>query len=93
MIDICKNNNLFIFNGRVGQDKNIGKFTFRDQSVIDYTLGTVDVLKLVSDFIITETDALVSDGHSILSTTLNISCSNLSTDQTTTTKSTQKWDE
>ena len=38
LIDICRNNNLFILNGRFGKDKNLGKFTFRDQSLIDYTI-------------------------------------------------------
>lgn len=35
LIDISKNNNLFILNGQYGQDKNIGAMTFRSTSVID----------------------------------------------------------
>ena len=38
LIDTCKNNNLFIVNGRFGKDKGIGTTTFRDKSLIDYTL-------------------------------------------------------
>ena len=38
LIDICKNNNLFIINGRLGQDRGIGKCTFRNKSLIDYTI-------------------------------------------------------
>ena len=40
LIEACKNNNLTILNGRFGQDKNVGKFVFRDISVIDYVLAT-----------------------------------------------------
>ena len=42
MIDICKNNNLFIINGRFGKDKGIGSATFCDKSVIDYTICTAE---------------------------------------------------
>ena len=38
LLDICKNNNVFILNGRAGKDKGVGNFTFRNKSVIDYTL-------------------------------------------------------
>ena len=70
LIDICKNNNLFILNGRFDKDKNIGNFTFRDTSVIDYMLVSVDTLKLLRSFEIVDTDPIFSDGHSILSCTL-----------------------
>ena len=42
LIDTCKNNNLLIVNGRIGKDKCIGATTFRDKSVIDYTLCTAE---------------------------------------------------
>lgn len=67
LIDICTNNNLFILNGRFGSDKNKGKCTFRDQSLIDYTICSVNVLRLLSNFEIIDTDALLSDGHALLS--------------------------
>lgn len=41
LLDTCKNNNLFILNGRCGTDRNIEIFTFRDRSVIDYVIATV----------------------------------------------------
>jgi hypothetical protein len=34
LIDICRNNNMFILNGRIGNDQN-GAFTFKHKSVID----------------------------------------------------------
>ena len=42
LIDTCKNNNLFIVNGRFGKDKGIGATTFRDKSLIDYTLCSAE---------------------------------------------------
>jgi hypothetical protein len=35
---ICKGNSMFIVNGRVGNDKNIGRFTCRNASVVDYCI-------------------------------------------------------
>ena len=67
LIDLCKNHNLFIFNGRLDNDRSMGNYTFRQTSVIDYTIGTLDVLKLIGQFEIIETDPIFSDGHCILS--------------------------
>ncbi|MEW8546031.1 MAG: endonuclease/exonuclease/phosphatase family protein [Candidatus Thiodiazotropha sp.] len=72
LMNVCKNNNLFIVNGRVGKDKNIGNKTFRDQSVIDYTLCTADCFYLLQQFEIIELDEFFSDGHSLLSWSLNM---------------------
>ena len=74
LIDICRNNNLFILNGRFGKDKRLGKFTFREQSLIDYTLCSFERLKLLIDFEVTETDPIFSDGHSLL--TWSFACAN-----------------
>ena len=71
LLDICKNNNLFIVNGRVGKDKNLGKLTFRDTSLIDYVLSSVELFPFIHDFEVIELDPLFSDGHSLLSLTLN----------------------
>ena len=67
LIEICINNNLFILNGRYGKDSTEGKFTFRDQSVIDYTICSFNCLKIILDFEVIETDNLLSDGHALLS--------------------------
>ena len=48
LMDICKNNNLTILNGRFGDDKNVGQTTFRDVSVIDYVIASLAGLKLLS---------------------------------------------
>lgn len=65
-IEICKNNNLFILNGRMDKDRNIVTFTFRHQSVIDYMISSVDSLQVLGGFEILETDPLFSDGHCTL---------------------------
>lgn len=66
LIDLCKNTNLFILNGRYGQDRDIGAMTFRDVSVIDYTLVSANLFNHLHDFSIGAVDSLLSDGHSLL---------------------------
>ena len=72
LLDICKHNNLFILNGRMGKDKDIGKFTFRDISVIDYSLASPNMLGSIEAFDIIELDPMFSDGHSLLYMELKI---------------------
>ena len=71
MIDICKNNNLFIINGRFGKDKGIGSATFRYKSVIDYTICTAESFDFLHEFEVIELDQLFSDGHTLLSWSLS----------------------
>ena len=66
MIDTCKNNNLFIVNGRYGKDRGIGASTFRDKSLIDYTICTADSFKILQDFEVMKLDPIFSDGHAAL---------------------------
>jgi hypothetical protein len=72
LIQICRNNNLFLFNGRLFKDKSKGSFTFRNKSVIDYVMATAACFKYISDFEIIETDSLFSDGHNALHWTIQI---------------------
>ena len=39
---------------------------FRETSVIDYTVASVNCLSFIEDFSISEEDCLYSDGHSLL---------------------------
>ena len=66
LIQICQNNNIFIVNGRIYNDKESGNFTFRDKSVIDYVLSTAECFRYYSNFEVIETDSLHSDGHSVI---------------------------
>lgn len=72
LVDICKNHNLTILNGRYGQDKNLGSMTFRNVSTIDYTMVSTESFKILQNFQITDLDRIFSDGHSFLSTTITI---------------------
>ena len=73
LIDTCKSCNLFILNSRCGSDKNIGVMTFRNQSIIDYSIISHQALRFVKMFSILELDSLFSDGHSLITTTLSFS--------------------
>ena len=66
LIDVCKNLNLCILNGRFGKDKNTGALTFRKASVIDYAIITTKCFNLLHDFEIIDLDRVFSDGHRLL---------------------------
>ena len=66
LIDTCKNNNPFIDNRRFGKDKGIGTTTFRNKSLIDYTLCSAESFEILNDFEIVELDPVFSDGHSLV---------------------------
>ena len=72
LIELCKNNNLFLLNVRSFKDKAEGKFTFRDKSISDYVISTSDCFNILSHFEIIYTDPIFSDGHNILSWHLNL---------------------
>ena len=38
LLRLCKNNNLYIANGRSGLDKGVGKLTCKNSSLIDYIM-------------------------------------------------------
>ncbi|CAG2188947.1 unnamed protein product [Mytilus edulis] len=73
LIEFCKNNNMFILNGRFGKD-SIGRMTCKNKSVVDYIICTCNVLENILDFEVQEFCRLFSDVHSPLSLTL--SCKN-----------------
>jgi hypothetical protein len=51
LLDICKANNLFIVNGRIGDDKTeSGKLTCKNSSVVDYCICTCSFLQFVYNF-------------------------------------------
>lgn len=50
LIETGTANKFYILNGRFGEDKDVGKFTFKETSVIDYTACSAAVLKLLKDF-------------------------------------------
>ena len=40
LIEICQMHNLYFINGRVGEDRNIGKVICKGVSTVDYAIGT-----------------------------------------------------
>jgi hypothetical protein len=38
LLELCRCNNIFICNGRIGDDKGIGKFTSKNVSVVELVL-------------------------------------------------------
>ena len=48
--NLCKGNNLSIVNGRIGDDRNKGKLTCKNASIVDYCISSVCLLKYFSSF-------------------------------------------
>ena len=68
LLELCKQTGVRILNGRVGDDKGVGKFTFvgsRGYSVVDYVLASQDLFEYVSTFKVHDPNIL-SD-HCLLS--------------------------
>ncbi len=63
LLDFCKSTSLCIMNGRVGQDKQIGKVTTTKGTVVDYMIASPKLFKQICDFYIDDFDPLFSDIH------------------------------
>lgn len=57
--EICQNNNIFIVNGRIGEDK----LTCKNSSTVDYVICSVLMFKLFENFYIHNFCNLYSDVH------------------------------
>jgi exonuclease III len=62
-LNVCKALGLYILNGRVGSDKNIGQTTCRGASVVDYVIASAEVFQHVNSFLIMPFDPMLSDVH------------------------------
>ena len=71
IIDVCKSLGLVIVNGRLSEDKNIGKFTCHNRnqgkSTIDYAIMSPLLLQNISHFSVCEFDDMLSDTHCAIS--------------------------
>lgn len=65
-IDFCKNNMVYILNGRFGHDV-FGRPTSKNNSVVDYIACTANILECVIDFEVFNFSKLYSDVHTPLS--------------------------
>ena len=73
LLSMCKNNNVFICNGRAGDDKGVGRVTSNQTSLIDYLILSPDLFPFVSKFRVNDFDPLISDVHCRLHVTLSTS--------------------
>lgn len=72
LLDFCKNNNLFIINGRLGQDAVLPQLTCKNSSTVDYILSSSQNFEILSFFAVLEFDHLFSDAHCPLTLELKI---------------------
>jgi hypothetical protein len=70
LINMCRRLNLYIVNGRVGEDKEHGQFTCKSASVIYYMIATADLFKHITHFEVKEANCLLSDVHNPVACTL-----------------------
>ena len=84
LLDLCKHTNLFVANGRIGSDKSVGNFTCKNVSVIDYCIGNVNFLSLMSDFHVLPFSVLFSDVHSALTIQLKGNGNNCTNENSST---------
>ena len=68
LADFCKNNNMFILNGRL--DTGQPKLTCKNSSTVDYILSTARNFEILASLYIHEFDSLFSDAHCPLSVEL-----------------------
>ena len=69
-VEFCKNNNIFILNGRVDFDSP--KLTCKNSSTVDYMLSSAYNLEIISFFNILEFDNLFSDTYCPVTLDLHI---------------------
>ena len=63
LTEMCQNVNIHIANGRLGDDKGVGKLTCKNVSLVDYVLLSPELFPLVSHFNVEQFDELHSDVH------------------------------
>ena len=69
LINLCKGQNLFIMNGQVGSDSNIGELTCRNASAVDYFICSPNFIKCIDDLTVLDFSKCCSDVHTSLSFT------------------------
>lgn len=66
LLDMCRNNYLFLWNGRIKKDYLNPKLTCKNSSTVDYFLSSSYVFENIVDFKVDEFCSLYSDVHSPL---------------------------
>ena len=63
LLEFCKSTGLCIANGRLGDDRYIGKTTCKNVSVVDYVIASPKILTYLTKFSIADFNAIFSDVH------------------------------
>ncbi|CAG2216686.1 unnamed protein product [Mytilus edulis] len=72
LLNFCKGNGVFILNGRLGRDQNIGRFTCRNASVVDYCISTPELLKTFKDFEVLDSKKIAELEYKLTNTDLTV---------------------
>lgn len=77
LIELCKRSGIFICNGRIFADKNIGRTTCKDSSLVDYLIMSPCLFDIISDFVIDDFNPMFSDVHNRLSFSFSFPSGNI----------------
>lgn len=69
-LELCRNNNLFILNGRIDDDYDSPKLTCKNKSTVDYFVYSPFVFEFIEKFHVHEFSSLFFDAHSPVSLTI-----------------------
>jgi hypothetical protein len=50
LVDLCRNNDIYIVNGRIGSDRHVGGVTCKNCSTVDYVITSVYIFELIQSF-------------------------------------------
>ena len=72
LLNLCKSLDIHIINGRVGNDRNIGNFTCKGSTVVDYCIASPELFNKFLEFEVLPFDPMISDVHCALHFVLSI---------------------
>ena len=72
LLNMCKNNDLFILNGRIGSDFTCPTLTCKNKSPVDYFISSAHILPIIKDLQVHEFSCLLSDAHSPVSFAIDV---------------------
>ena len=79
LVEFCKNNDIYLVNGRVGSDKAVGGLTCKGSSTVDYVVASAHMFKFIHGFDIIDFCNLYSDVHTCNPISFSISPVDLNT--------------
>ena len=72
LIEMCKRCAMFIANGRLFKDQNIGRMTCKESSLVDYLILAPETFKIITEFEILDINPMFSDIHKQLHFVVNL---------------------